>query len=196
MEHLYLHRCCKYMKQIISTTLNVALTSAIHLLCCWLPVVIAIFGQSQLGWLFEYRAVLIAMQVAFLCWGFYDMYFRGTHQHTKAQKITLWAAAILALVLNLIPHRVFQPETSQLAAVQLERYRSTRVAEFELGGNISDQRINTVLGQIDGVIPSQTQIQNQKLSVRFKIAQTSKKNIRVALQEKGIELKSDISEQK
>ena len=189
MEHLYLHPCCKYMKQIISTMLNVAFTSAIHLLCCWLPVVIAIFGQSQLGWLFEYRAVLIALQVVFLCWGFYDMYFRGIHQHTKAQKITLWAAAILALVLNLIPHRFFQPETSQLAAVQLERYKSTRVADFELINDTSVDKLNTILEKVEGVIPSQTQIQNQKLSVRFKIAQTSEPEIIMSLKNAGIKLK-------
>ncbi len=188
MEHLYLHHCCKNMKQIISTTLSVAFTSAIHLLCCWLPIVVAVFGQSQLGWLFEYKNGLIVLQVAILCWGFYDMYLRKTHPHTKAQKITLWAAAILALVLNLIPHRIFQPETSQIAATQFERFKSTRVADFQLVNNESVEKINTILENVSGVIQSQTQIQNQKLTVRYKIAQTSEATIATALKAKGVEV--------
>jgi hypothetical protein len=177
------------MKQIISTTLSVAFTSAIHLLCCWLPIVVAVFGQSQLGWLFEYKNILITLQVAFLCWGFYDMYFRGAHQHTKAQKITLWVAAALTVGLNLMPHRVLQSETSELATIQMERYKSTRVADFELVNAVSVEKTNAVLEQIKGVIPSQTQIQNQRLTVRYKIAQTSETVIKATLQEKGIELK-------
>jgi hypothetical protein len=176
------------MKQIISSTLNIALTSAVHLLCCWLPIIVAVFGQSQLGWLFEYKNILIALQVSFLCWGFYDIYFRGAHQHTKAQKITLWVAAVLTLVLNLMPHRILQPETSQLAATQLERYKSTRVADFQLATNISNQKITDILGEIEGVIPSQTQIQDQKITIRYKIAQTSEPVIVAALKKQGIDL--------
>jgi hypothetical protein len=176
------------MKQIISTTLSVAFTSAIHLLCCWLPIAVAVFGQSQLGWLFEYKNVLITLQIAFLCWGFYDMYFRGAHQHTAAQKITLWAAAALTIVLNLMPHRILQSETSQLATIQMERYKSTRVADFQLVNVEPTEKINTLVRQIKGVIPSQIQIKNQTLTIRYKIAQTSEPAIAAALTEKGIEL--------
>ncbi len=173
------------MKQIISSTFNIAFTSAVHLLCCWLPLFAAISGQFSLGWLMAYKTPLILIQLGLLVWGFYDMYWRKTHSHTRLQKISLWAATILTIVLNLLPHRYFQSENSQIAANQFELVKNTRTVKFQLENKIPTQKLNDFLVTLNGIVPSQIAIEGTQLSVRYRTAQTNEQRILNSLNQNG-----------
>lgn len=175
------------MKQFVNSTFNVAFASVVHLLCCWLPIFAAMTGRFSTQWLIEFKNPLIVIQLGILAWGFYDMYWRGAHSHSRLQKGSLWLAAVLTVVLNLMPHRYFQPEKSQLAASQFELVKATRVADFDIKKGFSVQKLNELLVNTEGVVPSQVKIEDKHLSVRFKVKQTDEKAILALLIENGFD---------
>ncbi len=177
------------MKQILRTSFNVAFASVVHLLCCWLPIIAAMSGRISIQWLLEFKNPLIVIQLGLLTWGFYDMYWRKAHSHSRLQKASLWVAAILTIGLNLMPHRYFQPEKSQLAASQFELIKSTRVADFELEKSFSEQKLNELLVKTEGIVPSQIKIESKHLSLRFRTNQTNEKTIMALLIQNGFEVK-------
>ncbi|MEZ4903132.1 MAG: hypothetical protein R2822_15935 [Spirosomataceae bacterium] len=164
------------MARIISVTLNVGLTGLVHLLCCWLPLVVVLFNGASIAWLAEYRTPLIVLQLGTLVWSFYDLYLRPSHKATLFEKKILWVAILLTLVLNLIPHRYFQAEDSRLAQAQFERIRSTRVAQFELRASLASvEKLNSTLQSVEGVVPSQIKLDDKLVSVRYYAGKPLKK---------------------
>lgn len=177
------------MAKIISVTLNVGLTGLVHLLCCWLPLFVVLFNGASISWLAEYRTPLIILQLAVLVWSFYDLYFRHGHHATLFEKRVLWVAVGLTIALNLIPHRYFQAEDSQLAQAQFERIRSTRVAQFEFQKPLqSVEKLNSTLQSVEGVVPSQIKLNDEVVSVRFYSGKTSEKTILATLRKQGYEV--------
>ncbi|AXE19530.1 hypothetical protein DR864_18195 [Runella rosea] len=177
------------MARIISITLNVGLTGLVHLLCCWVPLVVVLFNGASIGWLAEYRTPLIALQLAALVWSFYDLYLRPSHQAGLFEKRVFWAAVGLTVVLNLIPHRYFQAEEGQLAQAQFERIRSTRVAQFELKTPLkSVEKLNNTLQSVEGVVPSQIKLNDEVVSVRYYAGKTSDEAILATLRKQGYQV--------
>jgi TM2 domain-containing membrane protein YozV len=177
------------MARAISITLNLGLTGLIHLLCCWLPLLLVMFNSASLGWLAEYRNPLIVLQLAVLGWSFYDLYLRPSHHASRLEKGVFWTAVVLTIALNLIPHRYFQAEESRLAQAQFERIRGTRIAQFELNKPVkSVEKLNTLLQSVEGVVPSQIEIQKDGLSVRYHLNKTSEEAILTALRNNGYDV--------
>ncbi|MFN8348042.1 MAG: hypothetical protein U0X91_23785 [Spirosomataceae bacterium] len=177
------------MAKIISVTLNVGLTGLVHLLCCWLPLLVVFFNGASVAWLAEYRTPLIMLQLGVLAWSFYDLYLRPAHRATAFEKRILWVAVGLTVVLNLIPHRYFQAEDSQLAQAQFERIRNTRVAQFELQRPVkSVEKLNSALLAVEGIVPSQIKMDNEVVSVRYYLGKTSEKTILATLRKQGYEV--------
>lgn len=177
------------MAKIISVTLNVGLTGLVHLLCCWLPLFVVLFNGASITWLAEYRTPLIVLQLGVLAWSFYDLYLRSSHQSSIFEKRVFWVAVGLTIALNLIPHRYFQAEDSQLAQAQFERIRSTRVAQFELQKPLqSVEKLNNTLQSVEGVVPSQIKLEDEVVSVRFYSAKTSEKTILATLRKQGYDV--------
>ena len=177
------------MSKIISITLNVGLTGLVHLLCCWLPLLVVLFNGASIAWVAEYRTPLIVMQLAALAWSFYDLYFRPSHHASLFEKRVFWTAVALTLVLNLIPHRYFQAEESRLAQEQLERIRATRVAQFELQKPLkSVEKLNNTLQAMEGVVPSQIKLNDEVVSVRYYSGRTSEETILATLRKQGYQV--------
>ncbi|MCA0230907.1 MAG: heavy-metal-associated domain-containing protein [Bacteroidetes bacterium] len=177
------------MSRIISVTLNVGLTGLVHLLCCWLPLVVVLFNGASIAWLAEYRAPLMVLQLSVLAWSFYDLYLRSSHVASLFEKRVFWAAVALTVVLNIIPHRYFQAEDSRLAQAQFERIRSTRVAQFELQKPPkSVEKLSTTLQSVEGVVPSQIKLNDEVVSVRYYLGKTSEQTILAALRQQGYEV--------
>ncbi|TAE35235.1 MAG: hypothetical protein EAZ70_13205 [Runella slithyformis] len=180
------HYCKQEMTRLLSVTFQFTFTAFVHLLCCWLPLLMALVNNAAFNWLNQYRIPLIIIQLVVLAWSFYDVYGRPNHAHSRAEKGTLWAIVCLTIFLNTVPHRYFQREESRLAQAQMERYASTRVAEFKFSKKIkSPQELNNTLQLVEGVVPSQIEIENQKLSVRYRSGKTSKPVILAILRQQG-----------
>jgi len=176
------------MSRIISITLNVGLTGLVHLLCCWLPLVVVLFNGASIAWVAEYRTPLMVLQLGVLAWSFYDLYLRSSHVASLFEKRVFWSAVALTVVLNVVPHRFFQAEDSQLAQAQFERIRSTRVAQFELQKPPrSVEKLNNTLQSVDGVVPSQIKLDAEVISVRYYLGKTSEQTILAALRKQGYE---------
>jgi len=177
------------MSKIISVTLNVGLTGLVHLLCCWLPLFVVLFNGASISWLAEYRTPLIALQLGVLVWSFYDLYLRPSHRTTLFEKRVFWVAVSLTVVLNILPHRYFQAEDSQLAQAQLERIRSTRVVHFELHKPLdSVEKLNLMLQSVEGVVPSQVKLDDRLVSVRYYTGKTSQEAILSTLRKEGFQV--------
>ncbi|MCU0341193.1 MAG: hypothetical protein MUE30_15040 [Spirosomaceae bacterium] len=177
------------MARAISITLNIGLTGLVHLLCCWLPLLVVLFNGASITWLAEYRTPLIIVQLGVLIWSFYDLYLRKSHRASRLEKGVFWVAIGLTITLNLIPHSYFQAEESKLAQAQFELIRGTRVAQFELDRPVkSVEKLNDVLQTVDGVIPSQIEVEKKVLSVRYRVAQTSENSILQTLRKEGYQV--------
>lgn len=177
------------MAKAISITLNIGLTGLVHLLCCWLPLMVVLFNGASITWLAEYQTPLIILQLGVLAWSFYDLYLRPSHQASRLEKSVFWIAIALTVVLNLIPHRYFQAEESRLAQAQFERIRDTRVAQFELDRPVkSVQELNDMLQSVEGVIPSQIEVEKRVISVRYRVGQTSENDILTVLRKGGYQV--------
>lgn len=176
------------MSRIISVTLNVGLTGLVHLLCCWLPLVVVLFNGASVAWLVEYRAPLMVLQLSVLAWSFYDLYLRSSHVASDFEKRVFWTAVALTIVLNIIPHRYFQAEDSRLAQAQFERIRSTRVVQFELQEPPkSVEKLSNTLQSVEGVVPSQIKLKAEVVSVRYYLGKTSEETILATLRRQGYE---------
>ena len=179
------------MSRALSLTFQFTFTAFVHLLCCWLPLAMILLNGAAIGWLSQYRTPLIVIQLLVLAWSFYDVYGKTNHAHNRFEKSALWVVVCFTIVLNLIPHRYFQPEKSRLAQAQVERYSSTRVAEFQLKTKIdSPQELNNTLQSLEGVVLSQTEIDNRTLKIRYRLGETSKPVILAALRRKGFVVSS------
>lgn len=177
------------MSKIISITLNVGLTGLVHLLCCWLPLIVVVFNGVSIGWLAQYQTQLIALQIGVLIWSFYDLYLRASHRSSAFEKKVFWTAVGLTIVLNLIPHRYFQAEESKLAQAQFERIRATRVAQFELQKPPkSVEKLSNTLQSVEGVVPSQIKLTDAGVSVRYYQDKTSEQAILAMLQKEGYQV--------
>ncbi|WP_428654271.1 heavy-metal-associated domain-containing protein [Runella sp.] len=177
------------MTRIISITLNVGLTGLVHLLCCWLPLLVVLFNGASIAWLAEYRIPLIALQLGALAWSFYDLYLRHSHEAALFEKKVFWVAVGLTVVLNLIPHRYFQAEEGRLAQAQMERIRSTRVAQFELKTPLTSvEKLNNTLQSVEGVVPSQIKLNDEVVSVRYYLGKTSDEAILATLRKQGYQV--------
>jgi len=164
------------------------LTGLVHLLCCWLPLVVVLFNGASIAWVAEYRTPLMVLQLGVLAWSFYDLYLRSSHVASLFEKRVFWSAVALTVVLNVVPHRFFQAEDSQLAQAQFERIRSTRVAQFELQKPPrSVEKLNNTLQSVDGVVPSQIKLDAEVISVRYYLGKTSEQTILAALRKQGYE---------
>jgi hypothetical protein len=174
------------MARIVSVVVNVTLVGIVHLLCCFLPVLALFLNNFSIGWLVEFRTPLLIIQIVTLAWSFWHVY---RHDHNKAEKTFLWVIATITLLLNVIPHRyLLQTEESQLAVAQVERLRTTRVAEFALQKPMeSATKINDALRSVAGVVPSQVQFSSKKLTVRYRLGQTSEQTILTALRQNGVQ---------
>ena len=146
-------------------------------------------GKIKIEWLLEYKTPLIIIQIGLLCWGFYDMYWRNVHSHSRLQEVFLWIAVFLTIILNTLPHRFFQPERSQLAATQFELVKNTRVVDFKLEESFSEQKLNELLVKTEGIVPSQIKIESKHLRLRFRTKQTNEKVILALLIQNGFEVK-------
>lgn len=164
------------------------MTGLVHLLCCWLPLVVVLFNGASIAWVAEYRTPLMVLQLGVLAWSFYDLYLRSSHVASLFEKRVFWSAVALTVVLNVVPHRFFQAEDSQLAQAQFERIRSTRVAQFELQKPPrSVEKLNNTLQSVDGVVPSQIKLDAEVISVRYYLGKTSEQTILAALRKQGYE---------
>jgi len=183
------------MSRILSVAFQFAFTTFVHLLCCWLPLLVAFFNGAALNWLLAYRTPLIIIQILVLGWSFYDVYGKNGHAHRRAEKIVLWVIACLTILLNTIPHNFFQAEESRLAQAQVERYKSTRVAEFEFKRKIaSPHQLDSTLQAVSGIVPSQIAINNRTLRVRYRLEKTSKPVILAILRQKGYAVELTINQ--
>ena len=145
-----------------------------------------LLNGAAIGWINQYRTPLIIIQLLVLAWSFYDLYGKTNHAHSRFEKRALWVVVCFTVVLNLVPHRYFQAEESRLAQAQVARYSSTRVAEFQLKKKIdSPQKLNNTLQSLEGVVLSQTEIDNYTLKIRYRLGETSKPVILAALRRKG-----------
>ncbi|MFN4145585.1 MAG: heavy-metal-associated domain-containing protein [Runella sp.] len=172
-----------------SLTLNIGLTGLVHLLCCWLPLLMVLFNTSSVHWLTQYRTPLLMLQVVFLGWSFYDLYLRPTHKVSLVEKSVFWTAVILSVVLSMIPHQFFQTESDKLAQAQFERVKSTRVIKLELEKPVASvEKLNETLAQIEGVVPSQIELNQDVISVRYKLGQTSEEDILNTLRREGFQV--------
>ena len=177
------------MARAISITLNLGLTGLVHLLCCWLPLVVVVFNGTAITWLAAYRNELIVLQIAVFAWSFYDLFLRKSHQATRLEKTVFGLSIILSLVFYLIPHDYFQPEESRLAQNQFKLVTGTRVAKFELQKPIKSLgQINTSLQAVEGVIPSQIQIKSNIISVRYHLGKTSEATLLEILRREGYQV--------
>lgn len=182
------------MSRIVSIAFQFTFTTFVHLLCCWLPLLAAIFNGVALGWLVQYRTPLIIIQMLVLGWSFYDIYGKTGNAHRQSEKVVLWIITGFTILLNIVPHNFFQAEESRLAQAQVERYRSTRVAEFEFEQKIvSPSKLNSTLQSVAGVVPSQIDINDRTLRVRYRLEKTSKPAILAVLRQNGyaLELKTN-----
>ena len=174
------------MSRTLSLTFQITFTAFVHLLCCWLPLAMILLNGAAIGWVSQYRTSLIVIQLLALAWSFYDVYGQTNHAHSRFEKIALWVVVCFTVLLNLVPHRYFQPEKSRLAQAQVERYVSTRVVEFRLKEKIdSVQKLNNTLQSLEGVVLSQTKIDNHTLKIRYRLGETSKPTILAALRQQG-----------
>ena len=174
------------MSRAFSLTFQFTFTAFVHLLCCWLPLAMVLLNGVAIGWINEYRTPLIVIQLLVLAWSFYDVYYKTNHAHSRFEKRALWVVVCFTVGLNLVPHHYFQAEKSRLAQAQVERYASTRVAEFQLKKKISSpQQLNNTLQSLEGVILSQTKIDNRTLKIRYRLGETSKPVILAALRQQG-----------
>lgn len=173
---------------------STALAVVVHSLCCLLPLLTAVLGfggyLDPVGWVLKNQVYFLVGQGLLLAAAFFHVY-RPDARHGFKSKAAVWAVAVLSLAAAVLPHSaLFQTETDQLARAQVERALTTGRLTFAVRNpEVSPERLRNQVNALPGVLPTQTRIAGQAVSVRYRLAQTSGREVLRTLRQQGFDVR-------
>lgn len=162
-----------------------------HALCCLVPLLTAVLGMggflTPLNWLLQNQGWVLAGQMMLLSYSFYHVYGPGNQRHRCWEKGALWLAAGVVVGVAVLSHSgVLRSEESRLAREQMQRVRDTRWLTFVVKTPARGAKtLHDELGALPGIVPTQTKICGELVSVRYRSAQTTRSKVLSALRQKG-----------
>ena len=169
---------------------STVLAVVVHSLCCLLPLLTTLLGfggyLDSVGWVLKNQSYLLLGQGLLLTAAFFHVYRPGT-RHGLKSKIGVWAVAFFSLATALVPHSIlFQTEEKRLARAQIERALTTGRLTFAVRNpDFSTERLRNQVNALPGVLPTQTRIAGQAVSVRYRLKETSRHAVLHTLRQQG-----------
>ncbi|MFT4032737.1 MAG: hypothetical protein QM669_09985 [Siphonobacter sp.] len=177
------------MKSIVYASTSV-LTIITHWLCCLLPIVAAMIGlggsSTLLNWVLQYRYYLIGLQIVFMSWSFYHLYFQG-HTHLKREKVVLWILLVISVVAWAIPHQWLMSQDQQIASQQVQRVFNARKVTLSFQTDKLPQQVEKELENVTGVLQFKP-VESGMVSVRYDFRQISKDQLLQEFRRRGVEV--------
>ncbi|MBT8207712.1 MAG: cation transporter [Acidimicrobiia bacterium] len=162
-------------------------TAILSSACCWLPLLLLVFGASAAGasaFFERWRPVFIVVAVAMLALGFYFSYFRKTacadgrcakqpQRSRRLQRTMLWGSAIVVTAFILFPNYVglLLGGSSSTAAVATAGLLESDAREyvFDVEGMHCEgcaATLRSELVKLDGVVDAQVDYASRTARIR------------------------------